>query len=201
MEEHLVPLFLLILIICITGIIYVSCKFPLIGSIFRFLFKMLSIVFSIFLSILIITAYSFLACIVILFIILFVEETHFFYLGEPLNPILHPFEIMKLSITYGLLYFMVNSLCSLFYSWLRFNVWMTKILIFITTTLTMMISYPLLIRSLFPDLTTTITATFYLVGIISIFYLVNQIRREYYAFLRSSNLPWLKKRQPPKDHL
>lgn len=113
----------------------------------------------------IIFAYSFLAAMAIGVVTFFTEDNHFIYAGERINPFLdeHGMAMVKLSATYGLLYFFTYIGCTFLFSKGRIHPWIHTALITLTTAFIVTVSYPTLINSLYSDLTVTQKGALFLV--------------------------------------
>ncbi|MBS4208736.1 hypothetical protein [Bacillus sp. FJAT-50079] len=179
MGEYLIRYFIFFCVIALFVFISVMArKFPIVGALFSLLRKLLILLITIIFIGVFIFSLSFLACIGIGLAAFFLEENLFVYAGERINPFDtdHSPAVIKLSATYAILYFFAYIACILLYSRVRVHQWFVTALATITATFIVVLIYPMIIHSLFSDLTVSIKGALFLV--ITIFLTILGHRRK-----------------------
>lgn len=190
----------------IAVMVVLSKKYPFIGIFFGTIKKLFIVSFMTIYGGIIIFSYSFLAFIYIFIIAYFSPENYYFVGGEPLVPLESEMALLKLAVSYGILYFAIYIGSSLIYSSFRLNVWVYKALVFLTATITVIFGYPVIVHLIFPEITVKPMGAVLLIGIILMIMLKQFIRKEHREYNRYSHpvfyviyrlIPWLKKGEPP----
>lgn len=192
----------------VVAIIMMREKFPLFDKFLRFLGKIFVFVFLIVWSGLMIFAYSFLGVIVIGIDMVNLSENNFLYAGESLNLLRQEDElsIVKFAGTFGVFYLVSYVACTILYDLLKVNVWVTKVLVFITTSLLVVFVYPITIRAIFPEAYVSTKGGLLLVTVVVLIFVKQLITKEIREMERYSNVyqyifnrivPWIKTGRRP----
>ncbi len=190
----------------VTLIAVMRRRFPLFDKLFSLCIKLFIVLFVIVMTAFIIFAYSFLGMIVITIDYFFLSEHHFLYAGEPVSALTDELSVVKFSVTFGILYYLSYVGSSILFLFLRVHVWVYKGLVFITTSLSIVFVYPLVMPMIFPQAYVSPKGGLLLISVVILIFIKQIIRkelREMERFSRSEDyffrriIPWIRTGRQP----